>query len=80
MVSSGRKYLIWEEKAAVAITRNSEMEINFSTKRALVTGAGRGIGRETVKRLVEAGAKVVAVSKTPENLATLKEEVSNNLK
>lgn len=52
------------------------MEINFSGKRALVTGAGRGIGKDTVKRLVEAGAQVVALSKTPENLKTLKDEVS----
>lgn len=50
------------------------MEINFSGKRALVTGSGRGIGREVVRRLVSAGATVVAVSKTQRNLDSLKEE------
>lgn len=34
-----------------------------------------GIGRETVKRLVKLGADVVALSKTLENLETLKAEV-----
>ncbi|XP_053204814.1 L-xylulose reductase-like [Panonychus citri] len=51
------------------------MDISFNGKRALVTGAGRGIGRETVKRLVKLGADVVALSKTLENLETLKAEL-----
>lgn len=52
------------------------MEINFKGKTALVTGAGRGIGRETVKKLLSAGADVIAVSKTAANLTSLVEEVS----
>ncbi|XP_015791242.1 L-xylulose reductase [Tetranychus urticae] len=51
------------------------MDISFKGKRALVTGAGRGIGRDTVKRLVKLGAHVVALSKTKENLDTLKAEI-----
>jgi short-subunit dehydrogenase len=35
----------------------------------------RGIGREVVKQLVEANAKVVALSKTQQNLDSLKIEV-----
>ena len=50
------------------------MEINFSGKRALVTGAGRGIGNQVVKRLLSAGATVVAVSKTKRLLDQLKSE------
>lgn len=50
------------------------MDIRFDGKRILVTGAGRGIGRDTVKRLVSLGAKVVAVSRTLEYLTTLKAE------
>ena len=50
------------------------MEINFSGKRVLVTGAGRGIGKDLVVRLVSAGATVVAVSKTQRNLDELKKE------
>ncbi|XP_054155996.1 L-xylulose reductase-like [Oppia nitens] len=48
---------------------------NFNGKRALVTGAGRGIGREIVKQLVAANARVVALSKTQENLDSLKQEL-----
>ncbi|XP_075231134.1 L-xylulose reductase-like [Lycorma delicatula] len=51
------------------------MEVNFSNKRVLVTGAGQGIGRALVKKLVECGAKVVAVSRTKHHLDTLVEEV-----
>ncbi|XP_076034458.1 L-xylulose reductase-like [Oratosquilla oratoria] len=47
---------------------------SFAGKRALVTGAGAGIGRATAKRLVELGAEVVALSKTDANLKTLQEE------
>ena len=36
--------------------------LDFSGKRALVTGAGKGIGRGTVKALVECGTEVVALS------------------
>ncbi|KAK3581448.1 hypothetical protein CHS0354_031772 [Potamilus streckersoni] len=51
------------------------MNIRFDGKRALVTGAGRGIGRGIVKKLAECGAECVALSKTPENLESLKIEV-----
>ncbi|XP_069808379.1 L-xylulose reductase-like [Dendropsophus ebraccatus] len=50
------------------------MEINFKGHRALVTGAGKGIGRETVKALWASGAEVVALSRTAEDLETLKQE------
>lgn len=38
---------------------------------ALVTGGGRGIGRATAVALAEAGARVMAVSRTDSELATL---------
>ncbi|MBA3868031.1 MAG: glucose 1-dehydrogenase [Anaerolineae bacterium] len=41
-------------------------------KRALVTGAGKGIGREIVKVLTECGAEVVAISRTQSDLDRLK--------
>ncbi|XP_046584676.1 L-xylulose reductase-like isoform X1 [Haliotis rubra] len=51
------------------------MEISFKGKRALVTGAGKGIGRDIAKALVRCGAETVAVSRTQEDLDSLKKEV-----
>ncbi|MFT4115286.1 SDR family oxidoreductase [Bradyrhizobium sp.] len=49
--------------------------MEFAGKRALVTGAGKGIGRETARLLVKMGATVVALSRTAADLETLKEEI-----
>src|SRR5688500_12854241 len=52
------------------------MRISLEGKRALVTGAGKGIGREIVKVLRQCGvAEVVAVSRTKEDLDSLVREV-----
>lgn len=51
------------------------MDIRLDGKRALVTGAGKGIGREIVKTLADCGAEVVAVSRTAGDLETLAAEV-----
>jgi NAD(P)-dependent dehydrogenase (short-subunit alcohol dehydrogenase family) len=42
---------------------------------ALVTGAGRGIGRGCARALAQAGADIVAVSRSPGELEQLAEEV-----
>ncbi|CAH1978274.1 unnamed protein product [Acanthoscelides obtectus] len=51
------------------------MEISFHGKRALVTGASQGIGREIVKQLAKCGAKVIAVARNKDALVSLKNEV-----
>ncbi len=50
------------------------MDIRLDGKRALVTGAGKGIGREIVKVLAKCGAHVVAVSRTQSDLDSLQTE------
>ncbi|XP_053309342.1 L-xylulose reductase [Spea bombifrons] len=50
------------------------MEISFAGLRALVTGAGKGIGRDTVKALRAAGAEVTALSRTAGDLESLARE------
>lgn len=51
------------------------MEFRFDGKRALVTGAGKGIGRGIAIKLSKLGAKVHAISRTQADLDSLKQEV-----
>ena len=48
--------------------------MNFRNKRAIVTGAGKGIGRDIAILLASRGALVVAVSRTQSDLDSLHEE------
>ena len=43
-------------------------KINLKNKYALVTGAGKGLGRACSIALAEAGATVIALSRTPSDL------------
>jgi len=50
------------------------MEKTFKGKRALVTGGGRGIGREIVNVLMGRGAEVVVIDKIKEDLDAVSRE------
>lgn len=47
----------------------------FEGRRVLVTGAGKGIGRATAVLLSRRGARVAAISRSAEDLASLAEEI-----
>ena len=47
----------------------------FAGKTVLVTGAGKGIGRETAIRLSRLGARIIAMARTQSDLDSLMDEV-----
>ena len=49
--------------------------MDFSNKRVIVTGAGKGIGRATAVMLAKRGAKVTALSRSAADLEELKAEI-----
>lgn len=52
------------------------MEINLSEKVAVLTGVGRGIGREIITRLAREGVNTIAFDTNKEDLASLANELS----
>ncbi|MEO0696691.1 MAG: SDR family oxidoreductase [Pseudomonadota bacterium] len=52
---------------------------NLTGKKALVTGAGRGLGRSIVETLHKAGAEVIAVARTASDLDDLKNDLGERI-
>ena len=52
---------------------------DFKGQTALVTGAGKGLGRASALALAEAGAKVICVSRTEEDLKEVMAEYPNRV-
>ena len=47
---------------------------------AIVTGAGGGVGRETARRLAEAGARVLIADRDEEELSRVAEEIAEEIR
>ena len=50
-------------------------KVNLKKKYALVTGAGKGLGKACAIALAEAGATVIALSRTPSDLDKLEKQI-----
>ena len=51
------------------------MDLELRDRHALVTAAGRGIGRDVAHTLASEGARVAVLSKDPDNAAKVAEEL-----
>jgi NAD(P)-dependent dehydrogenase (short-subunit alcohol dehydrogenase family) len=58
--------------------KSADSAFRLDGKRALVTGAGRGIGRATALALAAAGAELVPVSRTASELDEVATEISSS--
>src|SRR6201987_3077664 len=59
------------------LAKSADSAFRLDGKRALVTGAGRGIGRATALALAAAGAELVLVSRTPSELDEVAREIAS---
>jgi NAD(P)-dependent dehydrogenase (short-subunit alcohol dehydrogenase family) len=58
--------------------KSADSAFRLDGKTALVTGAGRGIGRATALALAAAGAELILVSRTPSELDAVAREIAND--
>jgi L-xylulose reductase len=61
------------------MAEQSALDFRFDGKRAVVTGAGKGIGYDACIALAKAGAQVIAVSRTQADLDKLLAEVGERI-
>ena len=54
------------------------MELTYTNKTALVSGAGRGIGRAIALELAAAGCKILCTSKNPSSCGKVAEEIRSS--
>ena len=54
-----------------------DSDMRFESQVAVVTGAGRGIGRAIALRFANEGARVACVSRTEENAKKIADEIND---
>src|SRR3989442_11025568 len=54
----------------------TSMDLGIQGRTAIVTGGARGIGRETARRLLEAGARVTICARTKATLEQARDELA----
>jgi NAD(P)-dependent dehydrogenase (short-subunit alcohol dehydrogenase family) len=64
----------------IGYQKGIDMDLGLKGKRALVTGAGRGIGRSTALSLAAEGARVAVVARTSSDIQTLVREMGGEMK
>ena len=52
-------------------------KINLKNKTALITGAGKGIGKACAIALAEAGADIIIISRTQKDLDSVSKIIKN---
>lgn len=57
----------------------SALDFRFDGKRAVVTGAGKGIGYDLCAKLIRSGAEVIAVTRTQADLDKLQAELGDKI-
>ena len=62
----------------ITCTKTSVARRSLEGKTAIITGAGKGIGREIARVFAEEGANVVLSSRTETDLQTLTDEINKN--
>src|SRR5215471_21547977 len=60
------------------LTKSADSAFRLDGKLALVTGAGRGIGRAVALALAAAGAELILVSRTPSELDEVAGEIASS--
>jgi len=71
---SGPSEKCWENSWSFPVLTN-EQKINLKNKYALVTGAGKGLGRACSIALAEAGATIIGLSRTSSDLDKLEKDI-----
>ena len=72
------EHVAWPSHYGAAMTLSSNGTTDFSGKRAVVTGASRGIGEAIVRQLDAGGARVALVARSADKLEAIASTLTND--